>query len=460
MSLGGSCRAAVVRLLIGAAVVAPCALSAPRVLAQSAADKATARQLATEGIKLFSAGKYEEALDSLQRAQDLYDAPVHLLYIARTQVKLGKLVEAAESYRRLQRVQLEPGAPRAFRDAIVSAQQEFPTLEPRVPSLRLDVEPAKLAGLEIRIDAEPVPAAALRVNRPANPGERKIEMWAPGYQKAEQTVTLAEGETKSVKLTLVPGEGPPPGGVTAGGSTAGVGPGGAGDQGAIAPEEPSAPPSNIGFMVGLRVGGAIPSGTAYTAADGSDVPMSDNFEPGGGGELHGGVRFLKYFTGILVFEAYSLKPGPVLDNIGTPSGSQEIEVSNTTFATGFGLGVLAGTERGRFGGFGELVLLPVHTFTADRERTSASGSCKGSATFSGTALRVGGGVSIPLTPFLNLAPFINATFGRFSDVTIDQDCAAAENLFPDTAIAEQATHQMFVLGVGGDFLFGKDYVPK
>src|ERR1700759_5347182 len=78
--------------------------------AQSAADKATAREAATQGIGLYRAGKYADALDRLKRAQALYDAPVHLLYIARCQAKLGQLVEAAENYRLLDRYKLPSDA--------------------------------------------------------------------------------------------------------------------------------------------------------------------------------------------------------------------------------------------------------------------------------------------------------------------------------------------------------------
>jgi len=66
--------------------------SAHPVMAQSAADKATARQLATQGIQQYQQGKNAEALDLLQKAEQLYDAPIHLIYIARAQAALGKLV--------------------------------------------------------------------------------------------------------------------------------------------------------------------------------------------------------------------------------------------------------------------------------------------------------------------------------------------------------------------------------
>ena len=95
--------ALLLRLVPAAAVGAFVTLAGAPAVAQSAADKATARQLAVQGIKVYEDGKYSEALDKLERAQTLYDAPVHLLYIARCQHKLGMLVESAETYRRMVR---------------------------------------------------------------------------------------------------------------------------------------------------------------------------------------------------------------------------------------------------------------------------------------------------------------------------------------------------------------------
>src|SRR5690606_33025978 len=100
--------------IYGALAVALVLTMSTAAVGQSAADKATARKLATEGIKLYQQGQFDDALDRLKRAQALYDAPVHLLYMARAQVKLGQLVEGAESYRRLVRTELDAKAPDVF----------------------------------------------------------------------------------------------------------------------------------------------------------------------------------------------------------------------------------------------------------------------------------------------------------------------------------------------------------
>ena len=185
-------------------------LSPPDAFAQSAADKATARTLATEGIKLFRDGKFAESLDKMQRAQAMYDAPVHVLYIARCQVKLDKLVEGAESYRRLVRMPLDANAPPAFKEAIESGNKELEEVEPKVPALRVEVEPANADKLEIRIDGEAMPVAALGIDRPANPGWHTVQAWAPGYAASENKIELKAGEKKPLKIVLVPGGGPPP----------------------------------------------------------------------------------------------------------------------------------------------------------------------------------------------------------------------------------------------------------
>ncbi|HEU5073691.1 MAG TPA: hypothetical protein VFU02_05950, partial [Polyangiaceae bacterium] len=139
-------------MALAIAALASTSLGPATALAQSAADKATARNLATAGIKLYQQQKFEEALDKLKRAQELYDAPVHLLYMARCYVKLGKLVEGAESYRRLVRTELDANSPDVFQTAVADGEKELAEVEPRVPTLTINVEPSTVPGLRIVLD--------------------------------------------------------------------------------------------------------------------------------------------------------------------------------------------------------------------------------------------------------------------------------------------------------------------
>src|SRR3984957_12939295 len=80
----------------------------------SDADRAAARELFVEGVKLQEAGSFADALDRFDRAQAVFSAPTHLLHIAECEAAVGKLVESAETYRTLTRTTLPPGAPNAF----------------------------------------------------------------------------------------------------------------------------------------------------------------------------------------------------------------------------------------------------------------------------------------------------------------------------------------------------------
>src|SRR5690606_6492137 len=87
-----------------------------RAEAQSAENKAAARALGVEGIKLANAGNCEAAIEKLSRAEALYHAPTILGRLGECQVALGKLVEGTENLNRVVREQLAPNAPAAFKE--------------------------------------------------------------------------------------------------------------------------------------------------------------------------------------------------------------------------------------------------------------------------------------------------------------------------------------------------------
>ena len=458
------------RLLLCAAPVAAASfLTAPGAWGQSAADKATARQLATEAIKLYRAGKHAAALDKMQRAQSLFDAPIHLLYIARAQEKTKLLVDSAETYRKLIRSNLGPNAPQAFVQAVEDGRKELAALVPRLPSLKVDVEPANVSGLDVRIDGNKVSAAIVGVDRPANPGAHTIRVAAPGFKPIEKKVSLKERQKLAVPFKLEPDESgggavvpPPPGGETT--PPDGQPPG---DEGTKPPEGgPKKKPSAIGFMAGLRLGGAAPSGSVRNIG-GTELPLGDLFKTGGGGEIHGGVRIAKYFTPLVYFGQYILGPGPEFDSIPKPG----VEVTTTGRHTSAGLGVMIGTPRGQMGGFGEVGISFLHEFAATEAAAGQGLTCDLERTFSGNALRLGGGGNIPIGgDLLHLTPFAMVSIGVFSeeDSTQAGTTTACNELFTEDVLGprdvlkgpidgeDQTTHSVFLFGVGGDFLFGGD----
>lgn len=435
--------------------------------AQSAADKGTARTLAREGIDLFKAGKFAEALDKMQRAEELYDAPVHLIYIARCQDKLGLFVEATETYRRLVRVQLADNDPDAFKQAVADAKKELPLVEPKLANVKILVEPANVEGLKLEIDGTKVSSAVVGVDRPANPGTRKITASAPGYKSTEQTVELTSGQTKSVKLVLekdanaVIGTGDPDGKDKGNGK----------DKGAKDDDtSPEPPPGAIGFMLGARMGGGTMFGDLR-----KDDAIKDYYGPFFGFEIRGGVRIARRFSGILFAGGYAYQVGSLLNQFPDNNGSTA-DVSTTSGQGGVGFQYAPPPQHD--GIFGEIDLLLLDRFETKRDLSvqSTTGglqeSCKQTLVASGNGLRLLGGYQFSLSQLFQLSPFLGVTFAQIRDVSLDSDCS--DSLTPpesglretpwendDGIPTDQRTfHGMLTIGIGGEFTFGADNPSK
>src|ERR1700743_1003188 len=111
----------------------------PSAWAQTDDDRAGARVAATEGVKAINEKRWADAADLFTRAESLVHSPVHLLYLARAQEKLGKLVKARENYNRIIREHYGADAPDAFRQAQTSAQQEVGPIEPRIGAVTVQL---------------------------------------------------------------------------------------------------------------------------------------------------------------------------------------------------------------------------------------------------------------------------------------------------------------------------------
>ena len=408
------------------AVLLLAVLAAPRLTrADSAADKATAREVATEGIGLYRAGKYADALDRLRRAQALYDAPVHLLYIARSEEKLGQLVESSETYRTLDRYTLPADAPEAWVAAVDDGRKELALLEPRLPKLRIRMMPKDAPEPTVEIDGASVSPAVIGIARAVNPGTHHVVVAAKGYERAESDVETKEGATEDVALTL-------PAAKTEN-SDAPVASGGApktGDERAL-----------VGFLAGLRLGAGIPAGTiSHERVTDHDTSLSDAAKPGGSLEIHAGVRIGRFFTPTLYFEGESLGTG----------GKVLKQTVKSAGAASLGLGVLIGTPPGKMGGFGEFDLVVLNQLTL----SSADAANKCDLTARGAALRFGGGAVFPLSNWLQLTPFAMATVGRFTKLDASGTGCLARTDVKTISTDDVRTHYMIVLGVGGDVLFG------
>jgi hypothetical protein len=173
-------------------------------LATAATDeeRAAARALAEQGAQAFKKEEYQRAVDLFSRAEALIHSPVHLLYLARSHRELGQLVKARESYIKITREKLEPGAPKVFFQAQRDAGAELDAIEPKLASLTVVVEGAPPEDVRLTLDDEVVPAVLIGVPMPVDPGTHELVASAAHAEERRQSITLREGQTERLSFAL------------------------------------------------------------------------------------------------------------------------------------------------------------------------------------------------------------------------------------------------------------------
>ena len=227
-------------------------LVSPALMAQDqprAENIAAARTLGVQGIQLADAGKCDQAIEKLTRAEALFHAPTILGRLGECQVQVGQIVMGTENLNRVIREQLPANAPKAFHDAQDRAQKVLVQAQPKIAYLTVKVEP-QVAQTTVTVGGSPVPAALIGAERPTDPGTHEVVASAPGYLEAKSSVTLAEGGRQEIALTLE--KDPNPTATAAPVATATVAPG----QPAPAPADAPKKKSNTLAYVLLGVGGA------------------------------------------------------------------------------------------------------------------------------------------------------------------------------------------------------------
>lgn len=488
--------------------VAACLFSGSA-FAQTAADKATARQLATQGIRQFHAGKNADALELLLKAEQLYDAPVHLIYIARAQAALGKWVDAAETYRRLQRVDLAANAPQAFKDAVTDAHKELPLLEPKIPSLKIDVQPADAAGLQLKVDGESVSTVVIGINRPMNPGKHLVEASANAYEPASATVDVPQASKQAVTLRLkakpasaIVSDPPPdatggasaattqekPNSSNASQQHAGAEPPGA--EASAVTDNKDATPFDKGsqIVIGVRGAIALPGGqlplggtdaqSVLLNGNSASADLKDRIGFGGGVDVHLGYRVnlgrrFALTPAVSVqstwFDVGAFYNKPASEVVRRYSGSRinasdvlEMTPSSQTFTIGASLEFPMPTGAFIPSYYAELALIAADRLKMSGKLTTGTSACDISDEYRGQGLRAGLGLLFPLVRIMRLNAGISysaiaVTQRRYHDnCPRSADNGATTSLDFDQSFSggDAKVHSMFMANLGGEFLIG------
>jgi hypothetical protein len=189
------------RLVVGSLVLLVVSSVARLALAQSDADRATARELAKDGYGALTKQDFKTAEDSFRRADSLVHSPLLVIDHARALMGLGRYVEAQERLALVLREGVPSTAPRVWSTAIPTARQLLAEVEPKIAWLTVVVRGAPEP--QVTIDEKPVPAMALGVRRAADPGERVLTVSAEGFLSQTTTVALEPGGERAVEIELV-----------------------------------------------------------------------------------------------------------------------------------------------------------------------------------------------------------------------------------------------------------------
>lgn len=165
--------------------------------------RAAARKLGYAGIEAYQANEYKSALEKLDKAYRVLQAPSLGLWSARALLANGRLVEASERY--LEVTRLSPsGGEKAVQDqAKADARRELEGLTPRIPSLIVRLDGAFPSDVKVTVDGVTIPAALVGEGRPTNPGKHRVE-GTRGEERVQAEITLQEREEKSVTLRFNP----------------------------------------------------------------------------------------------------------------------------------------------------------------------------------------------------------------------------------------------------------------
>ena len=172
----------------------PGGLAAQTTGPSDATRDASARALFEEGVSFVEHSDWTQAEDRFRRALALRDSPVIAFNLASTLSEQGKLVEASELLRKLER---EPSVDADLRK---SASMLHAQITPRIARVRVRLENAA-PGDSVQLDGAALLEAQLNVEIPIDPGSHQAQLQRDGATVVTEPFELADGGTREVLIT-------------------------------------------------------------------------------------------------------------------------------------------------------------------------------------------------------------------------------------------------------------------
>jgi serine/threonine-protein kinase len=181
-----------------AAVAATLAASPSRAAEVSAQDRALARGLFDQARALMNDGKHAEACPKLEESQRLDPGIGTQFNLASCYERTARLASAWSLY--LEVAAATRAAGQIDREKV--ARDNAAALEPRLSRLAIAVAPERqVSGMTVKLDGTPVGKGAWGTPMPADSGNHKVEVSAPGRKTWTATVTVP-GEKQTATVTV------------------------------------------------------------------------------------------------------------------------------------------------------------------------------------------------------------------------------------------------------------------
>jgi hypothetical protein len=156
----------------------------------SATQRARARALFGQGVVFARDGEWEQAVDRFSRTMELTPSPVVAYNLASALESVGRIVEACEHLRSIERFE------HVDEQLAAEARALLTTIEPRVARLVVEVE----STAAIELDGEPITRAEIGVELPIDPGSHRLSVRVGSGSPRERTIELEPGEHRRVSL--------------------------------------------------------------------------------------------------------------------------------------------------------------------------------------------------------------------------------------------------------------------
>lgn len=167
-------------------------------------EAAIARQQFRAGIEAVDRGRWEEAREAFQRSYDVWPRQITLLNLSGAQSQTGRLVDAANGYRRFLRE--AAGAAEAQKPA---AEEALADVERRLPRVRLVASGTPLATDTLTLDGTAIASALVGVPLPVDPGTHEARVVRGVADVASASFEIHESEALDVPIAI-PAPPPPP----------------------------------------------------------------------------------------------------------------------------------------------------------------------------------------------------------------------------------------------------------